>query len=133
MLGHTSSGPVGQDGWKLAVEIKPELIPYQQYYEGPFYDCLKDPVEIIWTVHQMTVDERKGGMYGQNSSQFNATVAYEAQKETDPDPDSHYDPAVVAAAQARYEDIRTQINNATTMDELDVIQAELNNWTPPGQ
>lgn len=124
--------PVGQDGWKLAVEIKPALVPYRQYYQGPTYYCDLDPVEIVWTVHDFTVDERKGGMNSQNSSQFNATVAFEAQKETDPDPDSHYDPAVVEAAQTRYELLRTEITNATTMDQLDVIQVELNNWTPPG-
>ena len=124
--------PVGQDGWKLATEIKPELIPYRQYYEGPFYHCDLDPVEIVWTVHDMTVDERKGGMYGQNTMQFNQTVAYETKKETDPDESTHYDPAVVAAAQTRFQNIRTEIDNATTMDELDVIQTELNNWTPPG-
>ena len=124
--------PVGQDGWKNAIEVKPALVPYQQYYEGPFYHCDLDPVEIVWTVHQMTVDERKGGMYSQNTMQFNQTVAYEAKKETDPDETTHYDPAVVEAAQTRYELLRTEIDNATTMDQLDTIQTELNNWTPPG-
>lgn len=124
--------PVGQDGWKNAIEVKPALIPYHQYYEGPVYMCDLDPVEIVWTVHDFTVEQRKGGLDSQNSSQFNATVAYEAQKETDSNPDSHYDPAVVAAAQTRYETIRAEIAAATTQEECDAIQAELNNWTPPG-
>ena len=124
--------PVGQDGWKNAIEVKPALVPYQQYYEGPVYHCDLDPVEIVWTVHDFTVEQRKGGLDSQNSSQFNATVTYEAQKETDSNPDSHYDPAVVAAAQTRYETIRTEIAAATTQEECDTIQAELNNWTPPG-
>lgn len=124
--------PVGQDGWKNAIEVKPALVPYQQYYEGPTYMCDLDPVEIVWTVHDFTVEQRKGGLDSQNSSQFNATVAYEAQKETDSNPDSHYDPAVVAAAQTRYETIRAEIAAATTQEQCDAIQAELNNWTPPG-
>lgn len=124
--------PVGQDGWKNAVEVKPDLVQGRQYYEGPFYHCDLDPVEIVWTVHDMTVDEVKGGLYSQNTMQFNQTVAYQAKKETDDDPNSHYDPAVVAAAQTRYQDIDAQIAAATTFDECDTIQAELNNWTPPG-
>lgn len=117
--------PVGQDGWKNAVEAKPAIIQGRQYYEGPFYNCLVDPVEISWTVNDMTVDERKGGMYSQNTIQLNQTVAAEDKKGTDADP------TVAAAAQTRYQNINTELDAATTMDALDTIQTELNNWTPP--
>lgn len=123
--------PVGTDGWKNAIEIKPELVPYRQGWNGPFYRLELDPAEIYYMVYDFTVDERKGGMNGQNTSQFNQVVAFEVRKETDSNPDSHYDPAVVATAQTRYEDIRTQIVAATTQDELDVIQEELNAFVPP--
>jgi len=123
--------PVGQDGWRNAVEIKPTPIPYHQGLNGPVYDCTKDPVEIVWTVFDFTVDDRKSSQNGQNTSQFNQVVAFETRKETDPDPDSHYDPAVVAAAQTRYQDLRDQIAAATTNEELDVTQQELNNFVPP--
>ena len=63
--------------------------------------------------------------------QFNQVVAFETRKETDPDPDSHYDPVVVAEAQTRYQNIRDQINAATTQDECDAIQEELNAFVPP--
>ena len=123
--------PVGQDGWKNAIEIKPDLVPYRQGWNGPFYRLELDPAEIYYTVYDFTVDERKGGLTSQNTMQFNQVVAFEAQKETDPDPDSHYDPAVVAAAQTRYEEIRVQIAAATTQDECDAIQEELNQFVPP--
>jgi len=118
--------PVGQDGWKNAVEIKPTPVPYRQGLNGPVYDCSKDPVEIVWTVFDYDIPTRKNSQLGQNSSQFNQVVAQQAALETDGNPDSHYDAAVVAAAQARYEDLNVQINAATTQEELDVTQAELN-------
>ena len=118
--------PVGTDGWKNAVEIKPTTLPYQQGLNGPVYKCDLDPVEIVWTVYDISIDEQKGGKYGQASQQFNAVVAQQVALETNDNPNDHYDPAVVAAAQTRYQDICAQINAATTQDELDVTQAELN-------
>ena len=123
--------PVGTDGWKNAIEIKPALVPYRQGWNGPFYRLELDPAEIYYTVYDFTVDERKGGMNGQNTSQFNQVVAFETKKETDSYPDSHYDPAVVEVAQLRYQQIRDEITAATTQDELDAIQEQLNNFVPP--
>lgn len=118
--------PVGTDGWTNAIEIKPTPVPYRQGLNGPVYDCSKDPVEIVWTVFDYDIPTRKNSQLGQAAGQFNQVVAQQSALETDSNPDSHYDPAVVAAAQVRYEDLRTQINAATTQEELDVTQAELN-------
>ena len=118
--------PVGTDGWKNAVEIKPTPTPYRQGLNGPVYDCSKDPVEIVWTVFDYDIPTRKNSQLGQAAGQFNQVVAQQTALETDSNPDSHYDPAVVAAAQTRYQNLRDQINAATTQDELDVTQAELN-------
>ena len=123
--------PVGQDGWRYAVEIIPTVIPYQQGLNGPVYDCTKDPVEIVWTIYEIPMDSRKSSMKGQNSSQFNQVVAYEAQTETDGNPNTHYDAQVVADAQTRYELINVEITNATTQAELDTIQTQLDNFVPP--
>ena len=127
----TPPAPVGQDGWKNAIEILPTPIPYRQGLSGPEYLCDKDPVEVVWTIYDFTIDERKSSQNGQNTAQFNQVVAYETKKETDPDPDSHYDPVVVADAQARFQRIRDQINAAATNEELDVTQEELNAFVPP--
>ena len=119
--------PVGQGGWKNAIEIKPTPIPYQQGLNGPVYLCDKDPVEIVWTLFEFTIDEQKGGKYAQAAQQFDAVVAAQVALETNSNPDDHYDPAVVAAAQTRYEAIRAQIDVATTQEQLDEIQRELDN------
>lgn len=123
--------PVGQDGWRNAIEIIPATIPYQQGLNGPVYDCTKDPVEIVWTTFDISVADRKSGLQGQNSGQFNQVVAYEAQTETDGNPNTHYNAQVVADAQTRYELINVEITNATTQAELDTIQTQLDNFVPP--
>ena len=117
--------PVGQDGWKNSIEVKPTPIPYQQGLNGPVYMCDLDPVQIVWTVYDISIDEQKGGKYGQAAQQFNAVIAQQTALETDSNPNSHYDPAVVAAAQKSYQDICAQIGVATTQEQLDVIQQEL--------
>jgi hypothetical protein len=118
--------PVGQDGWKNAVEIKPTPILYRQGLNGPVYDCSKDPVEIVWTLFDYDIPTRKNSQLSQNSNQFNQVVAEQAALETDGNPDTHYNAAVVATAKTRYENLNVQINAATTQEELDVTQAELN-------
>lgn len=123
--------PVGQDGWKYAIEIKPEPIPYKQGLNGPVYLCDKDPVEIVWTLYDFTIDTIKSNQNSQNANQFNQVVMYETMKETDSNPDTHYNPQTVATYQARYERIRSEIAAATTQEELDVTQAELNAFVPP--
>lgn len=123
----TPPSPVGTNGWKNAIEIKPTPIPYQQGLNGPVYDCSKDPVEIVWTLFDFTIDEQKGGKYAQAAQQFDAVVAAQVALETNDNPDDHYDPAVVAAAQTRYQDICAQIDVATTQEQLNAIQQELDN------
>jgi len=122
----TPPAPIGQDGWKNAIEIRPTPVPYRQGLNGPVYDCSKDPVEIVWTVYDLDIQTRKSSQLGQNQGQFNQEVAKQVALETNSNPDDHYDPAIVAAAQARYENLRTQINAASTQEQLDVTQAELN-------
>lgn len=122
----TPPTPVGTNGWTNAIEIKPTPVPYRQGLNGPVYDCSKDPVEIVWTVFDYDIPTRKNSQLGQAAGQFNQVVAQQVALETDSNPASHYDPAVVEAAQTRYELLRAEINAATTQEELDVTQAELN-------
>ena len=123
--------PVGQDGWKLAVEVKPEIIQNRQGLNGPVFDLSKDPVEIVWTAFDISVADRKSGLQGQNSGQFSQVVAFQAQTETDSDPDTHYDAVAVSDAQTRYQLLKTEIESALSHDELDVLQEQLNTFVPP--
>lgn len=50
---------VGNNGWCNAIEIRPALIPGKQNYSNRTFDLSKDPIEIIYEVHDYTIDERK--------------------------------------------------------------------------
>ena len=96
-----SHGPYGkglafQDGWKNAIEVRPDIAQGRQYYEGPFFNCTVDPVEISWTVHDLSVADRQGGLVGQNNMQFQQVVNAQARLQTSPDSTQKYDPTVVA-------------------------------------
>lgn len=119
--------PIGQDGWKNAIEIYPVLIPYRQGVTGPTYYCDLNPVEIVWTAFDFTIEDRREGQLVEAANQFNKVVRDQAELETNSNPNDHYDAAIVAAAQSRYESLVVQINAATTQEELDVTQQELNN------
>lgn len=57
--------PEGQDGWTPAVEITPDLTENREVITTHTIDITKNPIEIIWSKRELTVDERKGGLIGQ--------------------------------------------------------------------
>lgn len=113
--------PAGEEGWKSAVEVKPDLTADRQVYDGHTFDISVDPVQIVYAVRDITVDERKGGLIGQAQATYRTVVQAEMQKEIDEFPSTQYDAAVVAAAQDTYEARVTAVNAATTHDEVDAL------------
>ena len=110
-----------QPGWREAVEITPDVNPMREYING--YDILLDPTpaEIVWKLAYLTVDDRKGMLISEANSKYQAVITAEMNKETDPDPDSHMDMAVVQAANTVYTERVAQVNACTTQEELDAI------------
>lgn len=113
--------PAGEEGWKSAVEVKPDLTADRQVYDGHTFDISVDPVQIVYAVRDLTVDERKGSLIGQAQATYRAAVQGEMQKEIDEFPSTQYDAAAVAAAQETYEARVTAVNAATTHDEVDAL------------
>ena len=113
--------PAGEEGWKSAVEVKPDLTADRQVYDGHTFDISVDPVQIVYAVRDITVDERKGSLIGQAQAAYRSVVQAEMQKEIDEFPSTQYDAAAVAAAQATYEARVTAVNAATTHDEVDAL------------
>ena len=54
--------PAGQDGWSAAVEITPDLTPNREILTTHSFDITKNPIEIVWSKRELTVDERKGSL-----------------------------------------------------------------------
>ena len=113
--------PAGESGWKSAVEVKPDLTADRQVYDGHTFDISVDPVQIVYAVRDITVDERKGSLIGQAQATYRSVVQAEMQKEIDEFPSTQYDAAAVAAAQDTYEARVTAVNAATTHDEVDAL------------
>lgn len=49
--------PYGEEGWREAVEVRPTINDATQYYGPHSFDLTKNPVEIVWSVVDMTADE----------------------------------------------------------------------------
>ena len=113
--------PAGEEGWKSAVEVKPDLTADRQVYDGHTFDISVDPVQIVYAVRDITVDERKGSLIGQAQATYRQAVQAEMQKEIDEFPSTQYDAAAVAAAQDTYEARVTAVNAATTHDEGEAL------------
>ena len=113
--------PAGESGWKSAVEVRPSITNRQQYTEHSF-DLTKDPVEIVWGVRDITVDERKEVMRNAAKAEFQRVVQEEIRKQTDEYPETQYNAATVDAARVAFESKVNAINAATTHDQLDGVK-----------
>lgn len=58
-------GPQGQDGWFDAVEVTPDLVENREIVGTHTIDITKNPIEIVWSKVELTVDDRKGALIGQ--------------------------------------------------------------------
>ena len=113
--------PAGESGWKSAVEVKPAITANRQSYDGHTFDVSVDPVQIVYAVKDITVDDRKGSLISQAQATYRTVVQAEMNKEIDEFPSTQYDAAAVAAAQDTYEARVTAINACTTHEELDAL------------
>lgn len=52
-------GAMNTGDWRDAVEVQPELIPGKQVTDGHWFDLTKTPVEILWNVKDLSVEDRK--------------------------------------------------------------------------
>lgn len=106
---------VGNNGWKNAIEIRPNIIPGRQGYTAHTFDLTKDPVQIVYGTFEFTVDERKAGLKAHAMFDFKRVADEQLQNPTT------FNPAVIAAAKSEYEAKIAKIDAATSHDELDAI------------
>ena len=112
--------PAGESGWKSAVEVKPNVVENRQVLDGHTFDLTTDPVQIVYAVRDITVDERKSGLIGRAKSEFQQVANDQLQVEMD-DTDTAGDLDAVSAAKAVKDAKIVAINTATTHEDLDVI------------
>ena len=112
--------PAGESGWKSAVEVKPDVTENRQVLDGHTFDLTTDPVQIVYAVRDVTVDERKAGLIGRAKAEFQQVVNEQLQIEMD-DTATDGDLEAVSAAKAVKDAKIVAINTATTHEDLDVI------------
>ena len=107
--------PDSREGWKSAIEVRPTIIPHRQYYTAHTFDLTKDPVEIVYGVADVTVDDRKEQMKEEAQEKFNMLFRQQANNP------STFDPVALQAAKDAVAPKQAAIDACTTHDELDAL------------
>jgi hypothetical protein len=111
--------PDGASGdWRQAVDVVPELLPGRQVMGTHHFDISKSPVEIVWSVLDISVEDRKKDLMSNlNSKSFNL-VYEELIKEFNGQLSNL---AYVQASIEVYREKKAEINALQTHDEIDVF------------
>lgn len=107
--------PVGQDGWKSAVEVRSPITAHRQGYTAHTFDLSTDPVRIVYNTYDISVADRKTGM------RSNANMGFQMEMQRQGMNPANYNPAALTAAQAAVAPKVAAIDAATTHDELDAL------------
>ena len=106
---------VGNNGWRNAVEVRPDIVQHRQAYTAHRFDLNVDPVQIIWGVYDISIDDRKRGMKANVSSVFRMNVNQQLLT-----PETA-DPALIDSLRQAMLTKHAAIDAATTHDELDAL------------
>lgn len=104
--------------WRDAIEIEPTLIVGRQIRGAHFFDLTKTPVEIVWSVIDLTIEDRKSMLLQQLNSDSYEIVHDELIKEFQGESS---DFALVQGAISAYRSKRLEIENLTTHEEIDAF------------
>ena len=110
--------PAGESGWKSAVEVKPAITANRQSYDGHTFDVSVDPVQIVYAVKDITVDDRKGGLIGAAKGTYQQVANEQTRIEAE---DASGDTAAVSAAKDAKDASISAINACTTHEHLDAL------------
>lgn len=110
--------PAGESGWHSAVEVKPAITDNRQVYTGHTFDLTTDPVQIVYGVRDVTVDERKGSLIGAAKATYSQVANEQVRLEAE---DASGDTTAVSTAKDVKDASIVAINACTTHDELDAL------------
>lgn len=102
--------PAGDEGWREAIEVRPPVTQYHEVYGQHYFDLTKTPVEIVWPVEGVLVEDRKADML--------AYAKLLSEKGEPGTSEADFDPV---AAQALYLTRVAAIEAAQTHDDLDAV------------
>lgn len=106
--------------WRIAIEIEPNLIPGRQIIGSHSFDLSKIPVEINWSVIDLSVDDRKSLLIQNLNQESYDSVQKELIKEFNGE-NSNF--SLVQAAITAYRIKRDEINALNTHEAIDAFIA----------
>lgn len=113
-----SPPPERETGWKSAIEVRPEITDGRQVYAGHTFDLTSDPVEIVYDVEILTVDDRKDILMDRAKLQYQQVARQQTQLELE---SAGMDIDTLVAAKTAKDTSITAINACTTHDDLDAL------------
>ena len=104
--------------WRIAVEVEPSIIKGRQIRGSHSFDLTKSPVEIVWSVIDLTIDDRKEELQQRLNLDSYDIVHSELIKEFSGQ-NSEFE--LVQAAIVAYRTKRVEIAALTTHEEIDAF------------
>jgi len=107
--------------WRMAIEIEPVLIPGRQILGSHTFDLTKNPVEIVWSVIELNVEDRKKDILSILNQKSYQIVHEELIKEFAGD---NSDFSLVQSAISVYRQKRNEILSLSSHEQIDSYIAE---------
>jgi hypothetical protein len=102
--------------WRQAIDVSPNITPHRQMIDGHSFDLTKNPVEIVWRVVDVSVDQRKEMILSELDQKSFQIVHDELIKEFN-GVSSNFD--MVQAAILTYREKKAEINALKSHEEID--------------
>lgn len=106
--------------WRTAIEIEPTIITGRQIIGSHSFDITKDPAEILWSVIDLDIDDRKSQILASLNQKSYEIVHDELIKEFE---GKSSDFLLVQTAITVYRQKRDEIIALTTHEEIDAFIA----------
>ena len=110
--------PEGETGWKSAVEVRPEITDGRQVYAGHTFDLTSDPVEIVYGVQDLNVDDHKDSLITNVKYEYQIVAEEQTRLELE---GNGMDIDTLIAAKTAKDTKLAAINACTTHDDLDTL------------
>lgn len=117
-LDYLPENPVGD--WRVAIDIEPVLVAGRQIIGSHYFDLAKDPVEILWSVIDLSVEDRKHQILSNLNQKSYEIVQHELVKEFE---GNSSDFTLVQSAISVYRQKRTEILSLSSHDQIDIFVA----------
>jgi len=112
---------VGNNGWRNAVEIRPAITSDRQRYTSHSFDLNTDPVQIVWGIDNITVEERKSSLKNKFEQEFRRVVDQQTNLQLSDNPSEQFDASKMAMAGSKMQAKEAAVDAATTHEDLDAL------------